>query len=120
MKKADLIARLSSINSIDRDKEIYVLARILGQSQRSIAAAYGISFQRVSQVLIDVDKQLDSISTYAESIDWRSTMTRLECDLADALTREKFLQDKIDRLLRRDFWRSELRVPNIREIRRSS
>lgn len=117
MDRAELIARVSAVQASDRAKEIFVRVKLFGHTQTSIARDLGITISSVSLTLQRIEQKIDRISlTNGEKNDWRHDRLKLECDLADALQREKFLQDKLDRLMRREFWRSELRVPKIQKI----
>lgn len=84
--------------SLELRRKIHELMYVHDLSIKEISARLGVSTQTIYYCLRQEKK---------ENID----IKKIESDLADALTREKFYKDLIERLSRRLLWKTELRLP---------
>lgn len=84
--------------SLELRRKIHELMYVHDLSPKEISARLGVSTQTIYYCLRQEKK---------ENIE----MKKIESDLADALTREKFYKDLIERLSRRLLWKTELRLP---------
>jgi predicted DNA-binding protein YlxM (UPF0122 family) len=84
--------------SLELRRKIHELMYVHDLSPKEISARLGVSTQTIYYCIRQEKK---------ENLD----MKKIESDLADALTRENFYKDLIERLSRRLLWKTELRLP---------